>query len=84
MEIFRLFTGVKNLYVCKEFAECNTFVSALQVLVEERVATILPALESLSLEGIQALKPVQEAIEQFVASRRLLGHPVAVSRWNMA
>ena len=84
LEIFRLFTGVKNLYVCKEFAECNTFVWALQALVEEKVATILPALESLSLEEIQPLKPVQEIIEQFVAARRLLGHPVAVSQWNMA
>ena len=84
LEIFRLFTGVKNLYICKEFAECNVFAWALQEFVGKRVAIMLPALESLSLEELQPSEPVREAIEQFVTARQLLGHPVAVSQWNIA
>ena len=82
LEIFRLFPALKILYVCKEFAECNAFALALQDLAEERGINTLPALESLSLEELQPTEPVQEAIEQFVAARQLLGHPVAVSQWD--
>jgi hypothetical protein len=35
------------------------------------------------LEELKPSGPVQEAIGQFVAARQLLGHPVAVSRWNV-
>jgi hypothetical protein len=82
LEIFRLFSAAKILYVCKEFAECNAFAWALQELVGERGINTLPALESLSLEELQPSEPVQEAIELFVAARQLLGHPVAISQWN--
>ena len=34
------------------------------------------------LEELQSSGPAEEAIGQFVASRQLLGHPVAVSGWN--
>jgi hypothetical protein len=74
------FSAVKNLYVSKESAQC--IAPALQNLVGERVTGVLPALKSLFLEELQPSGPAQEAIEQFVAARQLLGHPVAVSRWN--
>ena len=80
LEVLDPFTAVTDLYVCKEFAQCIT--PALQELVEERVMDVLPALESLFLEELQPSGPVQEAIGQFVAERRLLGHPVAVIDWD--
>jgi hypothetical protein len=80
LETLDPFTAVTDLYLCKEFAQCIT--PALQELVEERVMDVLPALESLFLEELQPSGPVQEAIGQFVAARRLLGHPVAVIDWD--
>ena len=80
LEILDPFTAVTGLYVCKEFAQCIT--PALQGLVGERVMDVLPALGSLFLEALQPSGPVQEAIGQFVAARRLLGHPVAVIDWD--
>ena len=76
LELFRLFTGVKNLYVVKEISESIAF--ALQKLVGE---DLFPALENIFLEDLQS--PVQEAIGPFVAARQLLGRPVAVSHWTL-
>jgi hypothetical protein len=80
LEVFRTFASVKNLYASKEFSPC--IASALQELVRERVTHVLPSLECLFLEGPRPSRPVLEAIEQFVAARHLLGHPVSVSHWN--
>jgi hypothetical protein len=80
LEVFHRFTSVKNLYVCKEFAQCIAL--ALQELVGEIMMEALPALESLFLEELQPSGPVQEAIGQFVAARQLSGHPVAISDWD--
>jgi hypothetical protein len=80
LEIFRPFTAVKNLYVCTGFVRC--IAPALQGLVGERVTNVLPALECLYLEELDLSGIVQEAIGQFVATRQLLGHPVAVIYLN--
>jgi hypothetical protein len=83
LEVFRPFTTVKNLHVCKEFAPCLAFV--LQELVGERVTDVLPALESIFLEDNQPSRDAQdflEDIEEFIAARKLLGLPVTVSHWN--
>ena len=80
LEILRPFTALKNLYVSKKFVQY--IVPPLQDLVEERVADVLPALESLLLEGLQPSGPVQEAIGKFASARQLQGHPVVVSRWK--
>ena len=77
LEFFRPFTAVKNLHISQYFA--RFFALALQDLVGERAADVLPALESILLEDAD---PVSEAIGPFVAARQLSGHPVAVSRWN--
>jgi len=79
LEIFRPFTAVKSLYVCEEFAQ--HIAPALQEL-GERAADVLPAMESLFLEELQASDPLHEAFGQFVDIRQLLGHPVAVSHWD--
>jgi hypothetical protein len=81
LEMFHPFTTLKNLYVIKEFAEA--IAPALQELVEEeRVTDMLPALESLFLEEIRPSGPIQEAIGDFVAARQLAGHPITVSLWE--
>ena len=48
LEIFHPFSAVKKLFVCQEFAPC--IGSTPQDRVSERVAGVLPALESLILE----------------------------------
>jgi hypothetical protein len=84
LEIFRQLTSVRHIFVSTAFVRCIALV--LQDLVGERVTEVLPALESLSLEGLRsvALIPIQErkAIAKFVAARSLSDHPVAISDWN--
>ena len=82
LEIFRPFFAVKNLYLCNKLAQC--IAPALQELVwdAESVGNVLPTLKSIFLEDLEPSGPVQEAIGQFVAARRLSGHPVTVSPWN--
>ena len=79
-EIFHPFTAVKNVYIYKEFVKW--IVLPLRELILERLTGMLPALESLFLEELPSSGPVQEAIEQLVTARQLLGRPVAVSSWN--
>ena len=80
LEILRPFTAVKNFYVVKKFVQ--HFAPALEELVGESVIDVLPALEGLYLEEFEPPGHVGEAIGQFVAARRLLDHPVAVSHWK--
>jgi hypothetical protein len=77
LEIFHPFTTVKNLYVCKELAQCITLI--LQELIGERKIDVLPALECLILEEFWPSGPVQEGIRKLIAARQFLGHPLAVS-----
>jgi hypothetical protein len=79
LEFFRPFTSVKNLYVSRRISE--RIAPALQELIGG-VIDVLPALENLFLEEIQPLRPVEEAIGRFVATRQYIGHPVAVYHWN--
>ena len=53
--------------------------AALQKLVGTEV---LPTLENIFLEGFQPTGTVHEGIEKFVAARRLIDRPVAVSHWD--
>jgi hypothetical protein len=76
-ELFHPFTSVRNLYLSEGVAQ--RVVPALQELVVENV---FPALQNLFLEGPQPSGPVEEAIQQFVAARRLSGRPVIVHRWE--
>jgi hypothetical protein len=80
LEILHPFTSVKKLYLNRKFAQRI----ALALLVRKRVADMLPALENLFLERRRPWEPVQDFrdIRQFVAARKLLGRPVAVSHWN--
>jgi hypothetical protein len=74
LENFRPFIAVKSLYVYQELAQ--------SIVLWEGSTDVLPALETLFLKGLQPSGRTQEAIEQFITTRRLLGHPVAVSHWD--
>lgn len=79
-EIFLPLVTVKNRYLFKVMAQ---FISpTLQELVGESVTNVLPALERNFLEELKPSRPVQDAIQQFIAARQLLDHTVAVSHWN--
>jgi hypothetical protein len=74
-------TAVKRLYLSQELAP--RIAPALQELVhEERVAEVLPTLQTLFLQETLPAVPVQEAIDDFVAARQLTSHPIAVSHWK--
>jgi hypothetical protein len=82
LEVLHPFTALKELHVSREFLP--RIAPAFQDLAGERVTEVLPALQSLFLEGLNWYPsgPVQEAIEKFVAARQLAGHPIAVSHWD--
>ena len=80
LELLHAFTNVKNLYLSKGVFPRIT--PALQELVGERLAEVLPALEGLFLEEPQLSGPVQETIQNFVELRQLSGFPIAVSHWD--
>jgi hypothetical protein len=77
LELLQPFTGVKKLYLYKEFAP--RIAPSLQELVGGRTTEVLPALRRLCLEKHHP-GPYEEAIKKFVAARWLSNHPVAISR----
>ena len=81
LELFHPFTGVKGLYIPSKLT--GRIAPALQELVGERSTEVLPTLQTLFLTRNSLLdKRAQKAITQFVAARRLAGHPIAVSTWR--
>lgn len=80
--LLRPFSSVKDLVL---FDDLVKFVApALKELTGERVSEFLPALQNLFLKGSCPSVPpqrVQEDIEQFIAARRLCGHPVVLHYW---
>jgi hypothetical protein len=79
LELFHPFTAVKNLYLFSGFSP--RIALALRELVGERVTEVLPALQTLFIEGTLRPGLVQESIGQFVATRKHAGYPIAISRW---
>jgi hypothetical protein len=77
LQLLLPFTAVKNLYISGEFGP--GIAAALQELVGGRIAEVLPSLQNMSVEWPRPLGPFRENIEQFVAARRLIGKPVAIS-----
>ena len=80
LELLHPFASVKNLYLSEEFS--RRIVPALQELVGGGTTEVLPILQNIFLEEIQSSGPVQEGIGQFVATRQVTSHPVAIHRWN--
>jgi hypothetical protein len=81
LELLLPFTAVRDLYLSEAFAE--RVVPTLQELVGRMTTTeVLPTLQNIFLEGFPPSGPVQEGIRQFVASRQVTNHHIAVSRWD--
>ena len=80
-ELLRPFTSVKNLSLSQEFVP--RIALALQELVGERVAEVLPALENIYFKRHSPSGLVLEAIGEFVATRQLSGYPVAVPQFQL-
>ena len=83
LELLHPFTGVKDLYLSKEFVP--RIAPYLQELVGGRTTEVLPALQSFFLENphiLHSSRRVEEAIGKFVAARQLSNHPVATFRWR--
>jgi hypothetical protein len=80
LELFQPFAATKELYISSEFTP--RIAPALKEFIRDGVIEVLPALQTLFLEEPLPSRPVQEAIEEFVAARQLAGHPIAVSRWK--
>ena len=79
-ELLYLFTNVKNLYLDEDLG--LLIATALQGLVGESVAQVLPALQGLFIKGLQPLGPTREAAESFVAARQRFGCSIAIHRWE--
>ena len=79
LEVLEQLTAVKDLRISQKFTPL--IAPTLQELVGERVAEVLPALQTLFLEETLP-SGVQESIDKFVAARELAGHPITVSRWE--
>ncbi|KAI0270221.1 hypothetical protein BGY98DRAFT_1190063 [Russula aff. rugulosa BPL654] len=82
LELLRPFTSVKSLYLSHVIVRC--IAPALRELVGERVAGVLPAMQTLFLPDLERLGPasVPEAIRSFVSGRQFFGRPVVVSHWR--
>jgi len=80
LELFHAFTAVQGLYVSKKLGPLVTRV--LQELTGERVIAVLPSLRNLSFGGFGPCGSAEEAIEPFVAARRLFDRPIVVERWE--
>ena len=79
LELLHPFTAVKKMYLSDVFA--RRLAPALQELVGRRTTEVLPTLENIYLEGFWPSGYLSEDIKQFVASRQVTGHPIAVSHW---
>jgi hypothetical protein len=71
-----VYLPLKSLYLSQVIAP--RIAPAFQELVGERVAGVLPALQTLFLEDFDLL----EDIGLFVSRRQFSRHPVVVSHWN--
>ena len=80
LELLLPFTGVKNLYLSKEFAP--GIADTLEELVGSRITEVLPRLQNIFVEGLEPSGPFQKKIGRFVATRQLSDHPIAISDWR--
>jgi hypothetical protein len=80
LELFRLLIAVQSLYVSERLA--HRFAAAMKELAGDMAMEVLPALRSLSLEGLQPSGPVQDAIKSFATARQQTSHPVVIQPWE--
>ena len=80
LQLLPPFTAVKNLYLYKQFAP--SIAAALRELTGARITEVLPNLQNIFAERLEASEPFRENIGQFVAARQLSGHPITISDWD--
>ena len=80
LDLLHPFEGLKDLHLGKGTGQ--HYALALQELAGERVTEVLPALQNIFTEELESSGPIQEALGQFVAARRLSGLPVVVHSWD--
>jgi len=73
VDVLQSFTAVKYLYLTQGFAPY------IAPTLQEPAGGVLPSLQELFLDDVYRSEHVQKAIEKFVTTRRLAGHPIAVS-----
>ena len=76
LEFLHQFTSIKDLELSKNIVPF--VLPALGDLIGERATEVLPAIQNIFVVKLPSSGPVQEAIDQFVASRQLSGCPVNV------
>jgi len=82
LELLHPFASVKNLYLSNKVA--LRVAPALEGLAsDEKLTEELPALQNIFFADLEPMGPVQQAINYFAYTRRLLGQPVAVFRWEV-
>jgi hypothetical protein len=79
LELLRNFIAVETLYLSEGLALC--VAPALKELTQDDVNGVLPAVQTLFVEGLPPSGPVQVAIGEFVVARERAGHPVDVRCW---
>jgi len=79
LQFFDLFTALKSLYLTDE--NVRYICDALQERSGERATEVLPALRHLFVQGFDSSRPIHAAME-FVAARRLSGHPMVIDCWS--
>ena len=80
LQFFLPFTAVKNLYLSKEFVPGTRDV--LKELDEGRITEVLPSLQNIFVKGLRPSGSFHEEIGQFIATRWLSDHPIAISIWD--
>ena len=81
-EFFRPFTYVKEMTLVREDS-VRLVAPVLQELARERPTELSPTLQTLFLPTYswRSSELLKEAIEQFIATRQLHGHPVTIDYW---
>ena len=80
LELFRLLIAVQSLYVSERLV--YRVAAALKEVMGEMAIEVLPALRSLSFEGLEPSGLVQDAIKSFVTARQLTDHPIVIQPWE--
>jgi hypothetical protein len=76
LELFRPFSAVRSLYVSDTLGPLVS--AALGELTGERTMEVLPALENVSLDGLEPSGSARDAMISFVTARQLSDRPVVV------
>jgi hypothetical protein len=79
-ELFHPFTAVRTLRIAATLQPL--IVPALQEHSGELAVGVLPALESVYIEGYEPSGAEQQDIEAFITARQRSNHPIAAHRWE--